>query len=98
MNVQEINHVVHMIKTAYVEFKQADMMRPFYVRGKATLQKLMGEVGQSKEYSNGYAVKYKECSIENTLKILIRCKLLFHTRSVLLGLFHEILVYESLAS
>lgn len=39
-----------MIKTSYVEFKQADMMRAFYLRGKATLQKLMTEVGQSKDY------------------------------------------------
>ena len=37
---------------------------------------------------------YREITIENTLKLLLRCKLLFHARKVFLEIFQQILVYE----
>jgi hypothetical protein len=38
--------------------------------------------------------KYKEITIENTMKLLIRCKLSFHARSLLLDIFTTIINYE----
>jgi hypothetical protein len=37
---------------------------------------------------------YREITIENTLKLLFRCKLAFHTRRQLLTIFELSLVYE----
>ncbi len=41
---------------------------------------------------------YREITIENTLKLLLRCKLEFHTRRLLLGIFESIMKYELCAS
>jgi len=37
---------------------------------------------------------YREVTIENTLKLLLRCKLCFHARTQLLNIFELNLVYE----
>jgi hypothetical protein len=86
-----------MIKTAFSEFKQTDMMKPFYIKGKATLNKLLLEINQQ-TLINNFAIYYRDITIENTLKIMLRCKLLFHTRTLLLTLFKEIMVYEMTAT
>lgn len=38
--------------------------------------------------------QYKEITIENTMKLMIRCKLAFHARYMLINIFKEIISYE----
>ena len=38
---------------------------------------------------------YGDISIENTLKLLIRCKILFGSRYALLDLFQRVFIYEN---
>lgn len=38
--------------------------------------------------------KYKEVTIENTMKLLIRCKLAFHARSMLIEIMNALISYE----
>ena len=41
-----------------------------------------------------YRDMYKEITIENTLKILLRCKLVFHARLTMMGIFDLIDKYQ----
>lgn len=38
--------------------------------------------------------KYKEITIENTMKLLIRCKLSFHARSMIIEILNTLINYE----
>lgn len=38
--------------------------------------------------------KYKEITIENTMKLLIRCKLAFHARSMIIDILNYVISYE----
>jgi hypothetical protein len=38
--------------------------------------------------------KYREITIENTMKLLIRAKLMFHSRVLLYGILKHVLLYE----
>ena len=85
-----------MLKASLGDFKQTDMMRPYFMRGKATLSILLSEVNQH-ELLEQLVTKYKDITLENTIKVLLRCKLQFHTRDLLLQIFKEIMVYEAQA-
>jgi hypothetical protein len=41
--------------------------------------------------------KYQEVTIENTMKMLIRCKLCFHARLMLVEILKAVVDYELLA-
>ena len=73
------------------------MMKPFYLRGKATLIELFTETKQESSIAE-LSKKYQMCTLTNTLKILLRCKLQFYTRDLLVAAFQEIMVYEASAS
>ena len=68
-------------------------MRPYYLRGRATLITLLKEISQD-QLARDYTEKYKEVNLENTLKMLLRCKLQFHTRDLLVSIYCEITKYE----
>jgi len=95
-DLKEVDHVIEMVKNSLEEFKQGEMMRPYYLRGRATLIKLLQEISQD-QLAHDYTEKYKEINIENTLKMLLRCKLQFHTRDLLVSIYCEITKYEVLA-
>ncbi len=76
---QEVDYVIEMMKNKYKEFKRSDIMRPFYLKARKTLQTLLDEQGLT-SYSEQLNLKYKEVTIENTMKLLIRCKLNSHAR------------------
>jgi hypothetical protein len=66
--------VIEMVKNSYEEFKQGGMMRPYYLKGRATLIQLLKEISQD-GLARDYTEKYKDVNLENTLKMLLRCKL-----------------------
>jgi hypothetical protein len=72
--LKEVNHVIEMVKNSFEEFKQGGMMRPYYKKGRATLIALLKEICQD-NLARDYTEKYKEINLENTLKMLLRCKL-----------------------
>jgi len=51
--------VIEMIKGKYAEFKKTDLISPFFVKSKNTLQLLLGEMGMDPSYQKLIA-KYKE--------------------------------------
>ncbi len=76
---KEVDYVIDMIKHKYKEFKRSDIIRPFYLKAQLTLKELLAEQGQETHFER-LMYKYKEVTIENTMKLLIRCKLNFHCR------------------
>jgi hypothetical protein len=86
-----------MIKQSFAEFKQSDMIKPFYVKAKQTLNILLFEMSQNVTLKH-FIDKYRDITLKNTLKILYRCKLEFSTRNLLVEVFQSILKYETHAS
>ena len=41
-----------------------------------------------------YEQQYHEITVENTLKILLRCKLVFQARQLFIDIFEKIILYE----
>ena len=61
-------------------------MRPFYLKGVESLKVLLEEQHMEEMYRK-FTRQYKEMTTENTLKILLRCKLAFQARKLLLDIF-----------
>ena len=70
------------------------MIKPFYVKSRATLTHLMTELGQT-DILKLMLDKYRELNLKNTLKLLYRCKIEFLTRNLLVYIFLEIMKYET---
>ena len=89
----EVEFAVEMIRSKFNEYKRTEMMMPFHTKAMETLIGLLEEQGLTQMIQK-FKSMYKEVTIENTLKLLLRCKLLFHARKVFLDIFQQILVYE----
>jgi hypothetical protein len=76
---KEVDYVIDMMKNKYKDFKRSDIMRPFYLKAQLTLKALFVEQGQEQHFVR-LMHKYKEITIENTMKLMIRCKLNFNCR------------------
>ena len=85
--------MIDMMKNKYKDFKRSDLTRPFYLKAQCTLAALYTEQGQDSHF-NRLMHKYKEITIENTMKLLIRCKLQFNCRSLLFELLKDCIGYE----
>ena len=70
----EVNYVIDMVRSSQAEFVQSDMMRPFHLKARQTLAALLQETSHTENlmHLNDH---YKECTLQNTLKLLMRCKL-----------------------
>ena len=82
----EIDYVLDMIKKSYNDFKRTDIMKPFYMKALDTLRFLLCEQSIEPVYER-VALEYKEVTLENTMKLLIRCKLAFSSRNTLITMF-----------
>lgn len=71
------------MKNRFKDFKRSDIMKPFYLKACHTLQALLGEQNLQDIYEK-MQMKYQEVTIENTMKLLIRCKLGFHARQLII--------------
>lgn len=82
----EVDYVLDMIKKSYNDFKRTDIMKPFYMKALDTLKFLLLEQSIEPIYDR-VAIEYKEVTLENTMKLLIRCKLAFSSRNSLITIF-----------
>ena len=72
----EIEIVLENIKTSYKDFKRTDIMRPFYLKALGTLRKLLQHLEKPDTYAR-VCQEYKEVTLENTIKLLLRCRLAY---------------------
>jgi hypothetical protein len=82
---KEVDYVIDMMKNKYKDFKRSDIMRPFYLKAQLTLKELFSEQTHEPLFQK-LMHKYREITIENTLKLLIRCKLAFNARASLFAI------------
>lgn len=80
---KEVDYVIEMMKNKYKDFKRSDIMRPFFLKAQQTLRILYHEQSIVSMYEKTIN-KYKEITIENTMKLLIRSKLAFHSRQMVI--------------
>ena len=90
---KEVDYVIDMMKNKYKDFKRSDIMRPFYLKAQLTLKELFTEQAQDNLFQK-LMHKYREITIENTMKLLIRCKLAFHSRVSVFEILKQLLTYE----
>ena len=83
----EIDSILDEVKQNYANYQKREQIGPFYIKSTSTLKFLLEE--QNVDISRFQKVRemYKEITLENTLKLLIRCKLAFDTRTKLICLF-----------
>ena len=89
----EVEYVIGMMRNKFDEYKRTDMMAPFHIKATETLTTLLTEQGLEAAIPK-FKNLYREITIENTLKLLLRCKLMFHARKFFLEIFEQIIWYE----
>ena len=82
----EVEYVIEMIRRNFDQYKRTDLMAPFHIKAMETLVTLLTEQGLDAAIPK-FKKLYKEITIENTLKLLLRCKLMFHARKFFLEIF-----------
>lgn len=93
----ELDYIIMMLNTKMKDFKLSDMTKPFHTKGMYTLERLLDEQGLSGAFYSSLYAKYKEVTVENTIKILIRCKMLFASRVMIIHTLNQLISYEVLS-
>lgn len=70
----EVDIVLDMIKNSYGDFKRTDIMKPFYLKALQTLRQLLLSQKKAATFKR-VCEEYKEITLENTIKLLLRCRL-----------------------
>jgi hypothetical protein len=78
------------MKTNYDQYRQE--VESHYHKASATLEYLLMQMSSQK--FERIKELYTEVNLENTLKLMIRCKLAFESRKKVLQLFNSVHVYE----
>lgn len=92
----EVDQVLQMVKNSYSEFQRTDLIKPFYLKALQTLSYLLAEQTIEPIFERVKQV-YKEITLENSMKLLIRCKLAFESRSLIIEMFQHIGEYRKCA-
>ena len=92
----EIDSILELVKDDYQNYRKKEQVGPFYAKATSTLKFLLEE--QAVDVSRFQKVRelYKDVTLENTLKLLIRCKLAFDGRRKLIVVFQRLDQYEEL--
>lgn len=88
----EVNIVLQMVKGKFHEFSHLEKLAPYHTKAVETLKNLLHEQGLDELFKR-FARQYVEVTIENTLKLLLRAKLVFSARALFLDIFEKILHY-----
>lgn len=82
----EVDEVLQMVKNSFSDFKRTDLIKPFYLKARETFLFLLTEQTIEPIFERVIEV-YKEVTLENAMKLLIRCKLAYNSRGMLLKMF-----------
>lgn len=89
----EIDYILNMIRYRQKEFEKTDMIKPFYNKSLFTLETLMEEM-KIPHIFDKVAINYSTVTVENTLKLLVRCKMMFAARSLCIEILVRVLERE----
>lgn len=88
----EVDYTLDTLKTRYEEFQRNDIMQPMFEKAMQTLKFLLSEQTLEPIYHR-VVETYKHITLENVMKLLIRCKLAYASRSLLLKMFTHYQAY-----
>lgn len=75
-----------MLRDKYRDFKKSELLRPFMKKASLTLKVVMEELGLGAQFYS-VQMKHLDVNIENTLRYLIRSRMLLRARSKLIEIF-----------
>ena len=77
--------MLNLVRFSPSDFQNIDMLKPLFNKTLNTLELLMEEVSLGSHFDK-LASRIFEISPENTLKLLLRCKMMFLTRTALIDI------------
>ena len=86
-NELEIDDILKTFKEKAEDWRDTEAVCPYYEKSMGTLKYLMEEQNQDAKRFAKIQDLYKDVSLENTLKLLLRCKIAFENRRRLLAVF-----------
>lgn len=81
----EMDYIINMIQYRQHDFEKTEMIKPLYNKAIYTLELLMEQLLIPQIFDK-VALKYNTADTENTLRILLRCKMMFQARALMLGI------------
>lgn len=90
---QEVEYILSMIKQRENEFRVTDVCKPFFKKALLTLEHLLQEQTLELLYERLVQL-YSHINLQNTMKLLIRCKLAFNSRAMLMKLFQYVTKFK----
>lgn len=88
LTITDNKHIYELIKQRYEDNQNCKgIMESFFSKSLNTFKELMQSIGLGVQYS-AIKGKYDRTSVEDTLKLLIRNKMLFGTRELLFKIFN----------
>ncbi len=88
---ESIGEVIEMARMRARDFKTTETLKPFYLKSIMTLRYLLNQELDMPHLYQKYINTYDQITYENTLKLLLRCRLFFKARQVLVELFQMLL-------
>lgn len=86
----EIETLLDTIKSKYSSFEKQEVHSQIYFKALITLKYLFDEQGIEFEKFKRIKLLYGKTNLENALKLLIRCKIIYSQRMSLIDLFDTI--------
>lgn len=90
-HLEELDAVIDLVEADYSGLKRTayEELQPFHIKAGVTLKCLLLEFGFKPEYADSVLDRYREITIEDTLKLLVRCKWLFLSRPQVLRIMRN---------
>ena len=85
----EIEYMLNMLKYSAKNFTTIDILRPMFNKSLGTLEKIMEELSISYLFDR-ISNKILDITPENTMKLLVRCKLMLQCRTQLIKILQII--------
>jgi len=97
-HLEELDAVIDLVEADYSGLKRTALeeLQPFHIKAGVTLRCLLAECGFKEEYADSVLQRYREITIEDTLKLLVRCKWLFLSRPQVIRIMRNFAQFDSL--
>ena len=81
----EIEYMINLLRYSSKDFNSIDLLKPLFNKSLMTLERIMEELMLGHVFDR-IQTKLVEISPENTMKILIRCKMMFYCRNEMISI------------
>lgn len=90
----EMEYMINLLRYSTKDFNNIDILRPLFNKALTTLEKIMDELMLGHLFDK-ISVRILDISPENTLKIMIRCKMMLGCRIQVINILKIIEVREN---